>query len=261
MIIVDERGGSHGHDGAMRRLKDIREAGADADLGHLDFGDYGFVGNGPEGDVMVGVELKTVSDLLTSLRSERLAGFQIRGMLKMYQYQWLVAEGMWRHGDRGRFEYFHGGHWQAYNHGSHREYLQWDAFQAWLIGLVQPPRLGYWHTLTRAETAAWVKALHDWWSKPYDEHSAYKGIYIAPPNFASFDPPSDFVRMISTIDKLGWTRAMAIEKFIMDGCLTPMEDGDKAACLIAMTPKQLAEIDGIGKGIAKTIWRAFHAQQ
>ena len=53
MVIVDERGGSLGVAGAQKRLKQLRSRGTDADLGHLDYGDYAIAGNGPNGSTVM----------------------------------------------------------------------------------------------------------------------------------------------------------------------------------------------------------------
>ncbi len=72
----------------------------------LDYGDCAFSGNGPEGpgSCMVGFERKKLSDLITSMQDRRLAGRQLSGMCRAYDFVYLVAEGIWREGSGGEIE-------------------------------------------------------------------------------------------------------------------------------------------------------------
>src|SRR5258708_4217661 len=120
MITVDDRGGSHGQQSAQRPLCDLKLAlnrtpggHVEAELRRLEFGDYAFVGNGHAGDELVGFELKTIKDLLSSLKSSRLPAHQVRGMTEMYSRMWLVVEGIWRPSKSGYFEYYDATQWTS----------------------------------------------------------------------------------------------------------------------------------------------------
>ena len=60
---------------------------------HLDFADFSFSGNGPEGGVGIGVERKGVMDLLQSMTSGRLVGHQLIGLQKEYDWTYLLVVG------------------------------------------------------------------------------------------------------------------------------------------------------------------------
>src|ERR1035437_3942143 len=91
MILVDRRVGSND------LLAPLKAAGFDAQLVELAFGDIAFEGKGLNGTPLnVGVELKRLGDLVSSLRTGRLAGHQLPGLLRTYDYAWLLVEGQWR---------------------------------------------------------------------------------------------------------------------------------------------------------------------
>jgi ERCC4-type nuclease len=244
MITVDNRGGSLGLDGAKRRLNDLRSCGADAELGRLDFGDYGFAGNGPDGTtVMVGVELKRTQDLLLSLRGKRLVGHQLPGLNGMYDFPWLVTEGIWRSGAGGAFEHYQGT-WQGATIGTRP--LSMSTIQAWILSAITPyPKVKYWHTGRAAETAGFISTLHRWWTeKAYEDHRTSQCVYIPPPALAQMSEPSDFLRMlVAGVEGLGWTKGREIETAV----------GGKFGRLRGMTAKELQTIEGVGPVLANRI--------
>lgn len=62
----------------------------------LDFGDAVFEGRGPEGPIGIGIERKTLSDILQSIDDARLGGHQLVGMRHEYQVRVLLVEGHWK---------------------------------------------------------------------------------------------------------------------------------------------------------------------
>lgn len=257
MVIVDERGGSAGKEGAHKRLMSLRGRGVDCDLGHLDFGDYAFIGNGPGGrDVPVGIELKTTRDIINSLRSNRLMGHQVPGLAKMYEdgRVWLVTEGIWRESKDGSFECYLGS-WQNFSAGSRP--IRMTDIESWILSTLQLGGMSYWHCPLQSDTARFVERLHHWWvDKMYDEHRSHEVIYRPPPDRAMFTEPTTFLKMVASIDKVGWQRAMEIEK-VCGGRERP--DGEKWVRLNNMTARELQDIPGIGPGITELIWKTLHS--
>lgn len=255
MVLVDERGGSAGIEGAKRRLSALRARGVEAELTHLDYGDYAFAGNGPNGSSpLIGIELKTTRDILNSLRSNRLIGHQVPGMVGadgkpgMYDRSWLVTEGIWREGANGAFEAYMGS-WQTFSAGS--KTLQMQDIESWILSTVQAGGMSYWHAPLGADTARFIRNLHHWWcDKQYEEHRSHEVIYRPPPDRAMFSTPSAFVVMVSAIPKVGWTRAKDIETAV---------DGNFER-LMALSVKELQSIKGVGKGIAEIIYSTLHTR-
>lgn len=250
MVIVDRRGGSAGEEGARKRLSALRNRGVDADLGTLDFGDYAITGNGPnDSTVMVGVELKTSKDILSSLRSGRLVGHQIPGMVQMYEGRaWLLTEGIWR--ERGGDWEVYLGSWQTFSVGNRT--VQMSDIESWILSTVTFGGLMYWHAALPADTARFIAGLdHLWCDKKYDQHRTYDVIYRKPPDRVTFTAPSSFVQMVSVIDKVGWDKARALEAHF-EG------DWDR---LQSASAKTLQECPGIGKTIAENIVKTLHPKR
>lgn len=247
MVIVDDRGGSGGVEAAKKRLQQLRNRDVDADLGRLDFGDYAIAGNGPDGQtVMVGVELKTSRDILNSLRSNRLTGYQVPGLVQMYEGRaWLVTEGIWRE-HQGDWEVYQGS-WQTFSAGS--KTIQMQDIERWILSTVTFGGLMYWHCPLQLDTARFIAGLdHCWCDKQYDEHKTYDVIYRKPPDRVSFSEPSDFVKMVAVIDKVGWEKARALEQAFE-------KDWDR---LMLATEKDLQSVEGVGKVIADNILKTLH---
>jgi ERCC4-type nuclease len=68
-----------------------------AELGCLEYGDFAWIGKGPEGlPLAIGVERKQIHDLVNSMASGRLQAHQLPGMINTYKISYLVIEGIWR---------------------------------------------------------------------------------------------------------------------------------------------------------------------
>lgn len=87
MIYVDYR------DGSRELIPGIKALGVPVMEDNLDSGDFSFVGNGPNGDVVVGIERKTWGDLIASRDSGRLVERQIPLMCEQYDDRYFIIEG------------------------------------------------------------------------------------------------------------------------------------------------------------------------
>src|ERR1700682_2606947 len=114
MIVVDYRTGS------KDLLPFFSAYSVRAEAGTIEFGDppkpagdIMFVGNGPRGDVVVGIERKriTTGDMITSMRDERRAGAQLQVMMQAYDYSWLLVEGAIDSGPTGELMKLGGSGW------------------------------------------------------------------------------------------------------------------------------------------------------
>jgi hypothetical protein len=91
MMLLDPRGGSLGQQ-SIARLRSCIPAKHRVELVTLDAGDVRWNGNGPSGRVSIGVELKHLSDFLTSMEDGRLAGRQLREMRREYDYVFILIQ-------------------------------------------------------------------------------------------------------------------------------------------------------------------------
>lgn len=90
MILLDSRVGSIELKAPLLRL------GLPVEVTSLEFGDACFEGNGPQGSLAVGIERKTLGDMLHCIEDKRFAGHQLPGMRGLYDLSILLVEGHWR---------------------------------------------------------------------------------------------------------------------------------------------------------------------
>lgn len=117
MILVDQAIGS-GRDKSGGELLQpiIRRLGIPCETTQLSYGDCCFEGHGPDGPITLGVERKTLQDMLQCVEDARYSAHQLPGMLKLYSKSFLVLEGLWERGTPGSA--LEGVLIQGYGHGS-----------------------------------------------------------------------------------------------------------------------------------------------
>jgi|GEM_PF-1590935 len=170
VIKVDSRTGS-------RELLRLFPLGT-AEEATLEFGDFAFLGNGPDGVLYnIGVERKVVSDFISSMRTGRLQSYQIPGMLNMYNEIYLIIEGTPSVDPRdGTMSQRKGNiyHDIVYNNYpvSAAEYFGYIASISSVFGI---------HILTlpsKVDTVAAILSLRNFWKKPFETHRCHKTPYI-----------------------------------------------------------------------------------
>lgn len=140
------------------------------------------VGNGPSGALRIGIEVKSVSDLASSLWDGRLqAGLedglmdgQLSHLLRCYDLAILMVYGGWRPcPETGVLQTKHekSGKWfdhpnKAIKFSYVQRFLLSPAFLLSGVQLIQVPTL--------ESAAAWIYEIDQEWSKPYDSHKATK---------------------------------------------------------------------------------------
>lgn len=97
-ILIDYRKGAEkdGKNTPQLMVDTIKRLGVHAELSDLAFGDAAFEGRGPLGSITVGIERKTLHDLLNCIDDARLSGHQLIGMKQVYDVRVLLLEGHWR---------------------------------------------------------------------------------------------------------------------------------------------------------------------
>lgn len=207
----------------------------------LDYADFAFTGNGPDGGVEIGIERKGLMDLLQSMVSGRLVGHQLIGMKQNYDWSYLLVEGMWRpdkqtgvlmrFGSRGR--------WIAATQGA-RRFMARDIY-SFLQSIQILCGVVVIQTANRAETGKWLDSAFGWWQKGWGKHKAHLQ-WNKPKVYASLQKPNLVTRMAAQLEGIGWDKARKIgEEFVsVDGFVNGDENDFK-------------EIDGIGPKLAKSI--------
>ena len=166
MILVDDRAGSK----PIHKL--LVAAGIPAELTRLEFGDFAFAGNGPDNaSVAIGVEYKTLGDLINSVRTGRLTGHQLPGMRRTYAYSWLIIEGDWRSNEHGQICT-----WRGPKHGWQPMpgRLSVAELEKRLIGLEVRAGVYVWPTRDRASTVRYLVHLYrSLTDGPWQSHTSH----------------------------------------------------------------------------------------
>ena len=92
MILVDSRTGSKELIPYLERIS----MNVKIEKTTLEYGDACFEGHGPQGGICVGIERKSLSDILNCIDDARYAAHQRPGMKAMYGYSIVMVEGIWK---------------------------------------------------------------------------------------------------------------------------------------------------------------------
>lgn len=202
MIYVDPRAGSRELVTPLRRMGLVVD-----DTDQLAFGDLEWVGRGNRGRaVSVGVEFKTLREFVQALRTQRLTGYQMRGMRERCDYNYLLIEGELLYDARGCLLRRSG--------SRHRPVpLEGQMTVGELLKRVQVLHLcgglNPLLTVTRADTLQTLHALyHVWTDTDLDQHRSHLGLYTAPPLL----PVSAFRASVATFPGVGYRTSAAVEK-------------------------------------------------
>lgn len=239
-VYVDDRAGSGD-------LIDFPPLKGHAELTRMDSGDVIIIGKGPEDKPMlVGVEVKSVFDLLSSISTGRLAGKQIPGMIEDYDVSWLVSYGWYKCGNRGELRVRRKGRWEAVEQGGRSlpySYLEGFLLTVSALGIKVKHVYG-----NKGDLAKWLGVLAGWFGKPWSEHRALKVFDSSgqPGLLPTLDSRTALrARVAATIPGLGFKRAVAAAHHF-----------PSVRDMMLAGPEEWVKVEGIGKTISKTIVEA-----
>jgi ERCC4-type nuclease len=236
-ILVDNREGSK----ELVNYSPLDECGL---LCRLESGDACFSGNGPRGDLAVGVEVKSVLDLISSMNTGRLQATQVPAMLEQYDVTWLLVYRRFTVGKSGELLIATGSEWRPQYLGS----------KPMPYGYLE----GHLTTLTMAgvhvkcvsdvaEAAWWLGVLARWYAKPWKNHKSLqtfdrsRSVSPQPMDKEMRDPITLMIaEMASHLPTVGYKRAVAVAKHF--GSVVDM---------VNATEEQWAEVEGVGKVVAR----------
>ncbi|KKN04284.1 hypothetical protein LCGC14_1098870 [marine sediment metagenome] len=228
--------------GSKHLVTSLKALGLPVSLELLDFGDAAFLGNGPTGPVMVGIELKNLNDLLSSARSGRLVGRQLPGMLDDYELCWLFVEGEYRpNPETGRLQVkrrkwvdLHEGHrgWM---------YREVDSFLT-TLEVILGVRIQ--QTTSSGHTAMCMANLYRWWQKDWADHHAHEAYDESrrPGQLVSMTAPTLCHEVAIKLPGVGYRKAQRVAKTF--GTTRKMVNAAR---------KDWLAIEGIGRVIAERI--------
>lgn len=241
-VLIDDRAGSK-ELARSKPLKDISE------LTRLDSGDVMLMGNGPEGKVSIGIEVKSIWDFLSSASSGRLMGTQLPAMLETFDHNWLLLYGSWRPGRMdGLLHIEQHGRWVKFNLGS--TYTPYSYVEH-LITHIEMMGIHVARVYDKRDAAEWIAASASWWAKPWEKHKASRvmdksGVTqkLRP---VKLSPRIRFMAgLAASLPGVGYDRAVAAA-----------EHFDSAEQMMNASYKEWKEVKGIGPVVAKAIVAAM----
>lgn len=153
-------------------------------LSTLSSGDVSFIGCGPDGDLSFAIEVKEITELLSSMISGRLQDTQMRGMLA-YDRRWILHYGRYRPNPLdGTIQTWKDGHSKRragfYTFKIKRkikgQLTDWPIPYSYLEAFkcCSSREFGFdWDkTETIQEAAFWLANLYHTWSRPYHTHKS-----------------------------------------------------------------------------------------
>lgn len=239
MILVDDRAGSRD----LMRYAPLNEIG---ELCRLDSADVCFHGNGPQGGVLVGVEVKSVWDLLSSANTGRLQATQLPAMLREYDVSWLLYYGEYRPSPRDHgLQVMRKGKWTSFVLG--KRAVPYGYLEALLIDITA---LGVRIKQVRdaREASAWLGVAFRWWSKPWTQHRGMRTfdnsreVSLMP---GMSDDTLLRARVAAQLPAVGFERAVAAATHF--GSVREM---------VTAEVREWEKVPGIGRVIAKAIVEA-----
>lgn len=238
MIYIDDRVGS-------KELKVHIAPNIKTKLTRMDFGDVSFIGKGPDDSLMaVGIERKTITDLLSSMTTGRLSGHQLVGLLHSYGVVYILVEGSYGVDPKtGLIARFRNKRWHPIEFGT-RRFLGREVHN-YLNTLCILCGVNVVRTHSLRESGMWISDTYKWWEKPYDKHSAHKSFVITKPHISLVKPP--FIqRVIKEFTGIGWTHSENIANVfptLLDLALASQEDLER----------ELVKLPRIGKILARSL--------
>lgn len=226
-LLIDDRGGSLGREAVEAQIyRPLVKLGIPAEIIRLPYGDFAFEGRGPEDSSLnIGIELKRLQDLATSIRSGRLAGHQLPGLTgehAAFDVAWLVVEGWWKTSAGGQVLTYHGRKlgWRPL-----KGRLMTSEMQKKLLTYEMRGGLHVRYTNTRDDTLRFIADLFHWWTdKAMDQHTSHIAVH-RPLQYAQI---SDFREVVSRFPGVGLKTSLPVEQrfggSLQAACNAPVND-------------------------------------
>lgn len=241
MILIDYRRGSKELEPYIHTKHEVTT---------LDYGDFSFVGMGDNTPTFVGIERKTLGDLIKSMEDGRLSGHQLIGLVERYTHIYLLIEGIWRPNPQsGILEQWLGKKWIPIKHKNEKHMAR--SIYNFVNGLVVACHMMSKfmmpvYTANPQQSGYWLDCTYSWWQKPWKDHRSYKKPYRPvvklPKGTVLLRKLSPFERIVSGITGVSWVTITELQKHFPN-----------VMSLALATEEQLKQVPGIGPKTAATI--------
>jgi ERCC4-type nuclease len=198
-LKVDPRAGSE------KLIEPLRGLGVKVEAERMEFGDVSFLANLSEGIVPVGIEFKTLYDVLGCITDGRFVGHQLPGLLDTYGVVVLLLQGQYRPGVNGQL-LVKRKRWGAVPYGRKQWLYRHVSHWLWSIRfagvtVIETPDL--------QSSCAAIKALYTWGQKEWEDHKTLKVIHTRPDRIPMVRPSKLKKGIYAMVDGLGWEKAGA----------------------------------------------------
>lgn len=237
VIYLDPRAGS----GDL-----ITEISPRPQLVQLDSGDVMFTGYGPNGQCLIGIEVKKLGDALACMQDGRLLT-QMRKMHEDYEYCFLVVEDEFQPDPNGYLQKrlrkkSPTGKWSSFwvdaLYGNRQRILYID-FMRWLFSISLIGQMMVWRTSSRHETGELVSGLHGWFQKEWTDHKSLRMFDTSSrPQFIVPSIPAQVAHVLA--GGIGWDKAMKVAEYF-----------GSVSAMINASESDWKQVPGIGDEIAR----------
>lgn len=249
MILVDPRvGSSQFRDPISQRVNcEVLYANP-----QLSGGDFAFEGNGPNDKTLaIGIELKTIEDMLGSMRSDRMA-LQLAEMNGIYDICYVIIQGQYKPDDKGNLMTLRRGGWQlldlAYGHSKASKCFRYAELDKYINGLEVRKNVIIVRSTCMIETVWQIVNRYNWWQKPWEEHSSTDPIKTQVD--VMFTKPSLIRVIASNLPGIGWVRSKAVEQAFLN-----------THNMVNAPHEAWEAIEGIGEKTAHNVWKALRERK
>jgi ERCC4-type nuclease len=191
---------------------------------------------------LIGIERKSIGDMMQCIRDGRLTGEQLPKLTQTYDWVHLIVEGICRSNRDGILEV-----WKGRKQGWGPLYVAKKPFvyselSMFLMTMCYRAGVIVCRTVNMLETAKLVVDMHNWWTlKPWEEHKAH--LVLHKPNRMVFHKPSLRRRIAEELPGVGHLRARAAEKAFP----TTLE-------MVIASPDDWLNVEGVGQKTAQKVW-------
>lgn len=204
-LLVDDRIGSREFE------KPLRKMGIPARIQRLKYADFALTIHGPSGPLRVGVERKTVSEMLGATQDNRFVGKQLPGLCATYDVVILVVEGF---ANVARDGLLMQGKWEA-GYGPGRGRHMYEPYTKFKLTLALKARLIVWPTLNKTETCHFLHALYKWGEKPWAAHKSAYRVESQAADRLILDERTIKRQTFAQWPGVGWKRSARVAKYFL----------------------------------------------